>query len=592
MLSVIGGLVGGIGLFLLGMWLMTEGLKVAAGDALRTILHRGTRTPLRGLLSGAAITALVQHSGAVTVATIGFVNAGFLSLFQSMWVIFGSNIGTTMTGWLVALVGFEFNIAAFALPAVGLGMALRLSGPRTRRGALGQALAGFGVFFIGLGVMQETFAGIDDSIPIDQLDTEGFDAIVLFIAIGFLLTTAMQSSSASLALGLTAAATGVIPLVPAAALVIGANVGSTTTAALSVIGATSNAKRVAAAHIAFNLLTGLVAALLLPWLLGGILWLRDVLDLGASPAPVLALFHTIFNILGVLLIWPLARPLARYLAGRFRTADEDAAKPRYLDDTALAVPSFAVTAAVRELQRIGGLSLAIAQTGLAASQRIDPSLDGRLSVVDRLADAVGEFVTRIGPHQAPNEISEALPEVLRAAQYYQAASLAAHAADRLRTGLAGVASTPAANAIAAFRRRATQLLALADSTDDRFDVKALEQDLREVEQSYDELKAALLRMGTERVLPIPLLDQQLQQLSQMRRAVQQVVKAAQRLAGLSRLTRQATVAPPSDSTAGPPPVPAETAPPADPAASTLADPVDVAAPETPPPPPAAAPPPR
>lgn len=572
MLQTIGGLIGGIGLFLLGMWLMTEGLKVAAGEALQTILHKGTRTPLRGLLSGTAITALVQHSGAVTVATIGFVNAGFLSLFQSMWVIFGSNIGTTMTGWLVALVGFEFNIAAFALPAVGLGMALRLSGPRTRRGALGQALAGFGVFFIGLGVMQQTFAGLDDSIPMDRLDTEGFDAILLFIAIGFLLTTAMQSSSASLALGLTAAASGVIPLVPAAALVIGANVGSTTTAALSVIGATSNAKRVAAAHIAFNLLTGIVAALLLPWLLTAIVWLRDLLDMAATPAPTLALFHTVFNILGVLLIWPLARPLARLLAGRFRTAEEDAAKPRYLDDTALAVPTLAVSAAIRELQRIGGIARGMARSAIAEAPRIDPKLDGDLAAVDRLADAVGEFVTRIAPTHAPREIAEALPDVLRAAQYLQAVALAAHGADRLRLGLAGLTTTPAAPAVAAFKRRAGGLLDLADTGAEGFDLDALRHDLTEVEQSYDELKAALLRMGTERSLSIPLLDRQLQQLSQIRRALQQTVKAAQRLDALTALKRQALAPPvtPSDdsradtaetSEGAAPTAPAETAPP-------------------------------
>ena len=249
---------GGVGLLLLGMKLMTDGLKLAGGHVLRRVLRTWTRNGLRGIMSGFFITSLVQSSGAVTVAAIGFVNAGIMTLRQAVWVVYGSNIGTTTTAWIVALLGFEVNIKAFALPLVALGVGLWLSGGVSRKSAVGEALAGFGVFFLGVEMPSKPcsrWLGSGLLLP-------GHDAFqglpgpdALFAGIGFGLTFIMQSSSAAMALILTAA-TGGLPLDTAAAAVIGANLGSTSTAAIAVIGATSNAKRLAAVHVAFNLLTG------------------------------------------------------------------------------------------------------------------------------------------------------------------------------------------------------------------------------------------------------------------------------------------------------------------------------------------------
>ncbi len=164
-----GGALGGIGLFLLGMRLMTEGLKVTAGAMLREILARWTSTRFRGLCSGILITGIVQSSSAVTVAAIGFVNAGVLTLGQAMWVIFGSNVGTTMTGWIVAIVGFDIKIEAFAMPLLGIGMFLTLTGSSTRRCALGEAIAGFGVFFLGIATLKAAFSGLGQSIDLEGM---------------------------------------------------------------------------------------------------------------------------------------------------------------------------------------------------------------------------------------------------------------------------------------------------------------------------------------------------------------------------------------------------------------------------------------
>lgn len=183
---------GGIGLFLLGMWLMTDGLKLAAGPALEHILRTWTRTRLRGLFSGILVTGVVQSSTAVTVATIGFVNAGLLSLGQSMWVIFGSNVGTTMTGWLVALIGFKFKVELFALPMIGVGMLLRLTGESTRRGAIGLALAGFGTLFLGIDVLSNGFLGLQSRFDMQDVVMPGAAGVILPVLVGFMLTVLMH----------------------------------------------------------------------------------------------------------------------------------------------------------------------------------------------------------------------------------------------------------------------------------------------------------------------------------------------------------------------------------------------------------------
>lgn len=236
--ALLGGLAGGVGLFLLGMGLMTDGLRLAAGPALKRILTYSTKTRLRGLTSGALVTVLVQSSSAVTVAAIGFVNAGLLSLGQALWVLFGANVGTTMTGWLVALVGMKFKIDLFALPLIGIGMMLRLTGDGSRRGALGTALAGFGVLFLGIDMLKETFSGVAADVTLPQW--AGFAGVAAMVLIGILMTVLMQASAAALVLAFSAAQSGLVTLEAAAAVVIGANIGTTVTALLAAIGATPN----------------------------------------------------------------------------------------------------------------------------------------------------------------------------------------------------------------------------------------------------------------------------------------------------------------------------------------------------------------
>jgi phosphate:Na+ symporter len=517
--EMIGSLAGGVGLFLLGMGLMTDGLRLAAGPALERILARSTRTRVRGLVSGVLVTVAVQSSSAVTVAVIGFVNAGLLSLGQALWVLFGANVGTTMTGWLVALVGMKFAIDAFALPLIGVGMLLRLTSDGHRRGALGMALAGFGVLFLGIDLLKDSFSGVaaDFSLP----HWEGIVGVVAMVLIGILMTVLMQASAAALVIAFSAAQSGLVSLEAAAAVVIGANVGTTVTAVLAAIGATSNAKRAAAAHILFNVLTGVVALLILPWLLAFLGFVRDMLGLDSGPAAKLALFHTAFNILGVILIWPLADRLAGFLSGRFKSAEEDEARPRYIDKTVLAVPALALDALTRELHRLGGIALGTVRTAFAAAP---PLLEKDRQVADRLTMAIADFIAQLNRGGMAPESARRLPELLRVARYYEtAADLATEAAAALRE--TGGADGPAA---ADFRAEAEALLRRLDP-----DAPGGEVDLNPFEASYQRLKAELLVAGAEGRLDVLAMDAQLRAASALRRAVEQCAKARSLLSATS-----------------------------------------------------------
>ncbi len=533
-LDMIAGLLGGLGLFLLGMWLMTDGLRLAAGHALERILARWTRTPLRGLAAGALITALLQSSSVITVAAIGFVNAGLIGFTQAVWVIFGANVGTTMTGWVVALVGLDIRIEAFALPLIGVGMLLRLTGVSSRRAAVGTTLAGFGALFLGIDVLTDTFSGLGQEVQITAIARNTWLDVLAFVGLGVLLTTLMQSSSAALAVALTAAAGGLVPLTAGAALVIGANIGTTITALLAAIGATPNAKRVAAAHVAFNVLTGIVALVILPLLLALIEVLRTALGLVPDPATTLALFHTVFNVFGVLLMWPLSARLVQALQARFRSAEEDEARPHHLDVNVLHVPALALDALVLELRRIGVIALRM--TKGAISTEIAPgrqlAVDKRL--IDHLTITLGEFTSRLYRTSLSQESAARLPQILRVARYYDAmGELALEIANA--QGRVGQISDDALRAkTAELHSNAVTTLGLADTASAGFSLHACEQALTAYEAHYHQTKDALLSAGTAARVPVTQMEALLEQESFTRRAVQQAVKAAQHLHALAQ----------------------------------------------------------
>jgi phosphate:Na+ symporter len=524
-IMISGMLLGGLGMFLLAVTMITDGLKATAGPALREMLANWTRTPLQGIFSGVAITAIVQSSSAVTVATIGFVNAGIINMRQALGIVYGSNIGTTMTAWLVAIIGFKLNVDAFALPLIGLGMILKLTGGERKRASIGLALVGFGLFFIGIDVLKDAFGGLVDSIDLATFTLEGLAGVLTYFGIGFLMTVLTQSSSAAIAITLTAATGGVLDINAAAAMVIGANVGTTSTAALAVIGATPNAKRVASAHILFNLGTGVVALIILPVLFLIVKHAGVLLGLEDIPAVTLALFHTIFNILGVLLIFPLNGRLADFLANRFVTQEEMEGQPRYLDKVVAVSPPLAVNALALELSRIAAIVRRMGLEAISDRKRSSKRISIDDVVVRKLSGAVAEFITQLQKAELSQEVSEELALVLRAEQHLLASADQAALFARLQVDVASVKDGQLLAGIKHFYTGAASLMGLAKPGEADFSYAECERQLGQVQVDYEDLKAALLQAGAASRIPIPQMIHVVEQNSRLRRMARQLVKA-------------------------------------------------------------------
>ena len=515
MLSSVFQVLGGLALFLLAMEMMTNGLKNAAGHHLRHRLGHWTRTPLRGLFAGFVITGIVQHSGAVTVATIGFVNAGLMTLAQSLGVVFGSNIGTTMTGWLVSLIGFGFKIEAMALPLLAAGVGFKLISRNPRNQFLGEALAGFALFFLGLSILKTALESSALGFQNGNLISADY-GLPAFMLIGLLATVLTQSSSAALAIVLTAAAGGLIPLDNAAAAVIGANLGSTSTAALSALKATANARRLATGHILFNLVTGIIALLVLPAMLWLVNILTDWLDLEANPAVSLALFHTLFNVLGAAIMLPFTLPFARFLGRLFRSKEEDNAEPRYLDDTLVTTPELAIGAVDQEMKRLISHSRGLLRVCLDRESLEESDVRPKADAVRNLNLAINDYIGRLRAEKMHPSVVDALTLSIRTCRYLaEATELTLHLV-RLR---ALARRTDFETLEPVFNRYFEVIRVLVAS-----EAPAPEQ-FQEAETVYHQLKAATLQKMIRREFSSSLGDQVLDELSAVRRLTDQWSKA-------------------------------------------------------------------
>ncbi|KPQ29024.1 MAG: phosphate:Na+ symporter [Marinobacter excellens HL-55] len=515
MISSVFQILGGLALFMLAMEMMTNGLKNAAGHHLRHLLGTWTRTPLRGLMAGFAITGIVQHSGAVTVATIGFVNAGLLTLAQSLGVIFGSNIGTTMTGWLVSLVGFGFKIEAVALPLLAAGVGAKMISRNPRNQFLGEALAGFALFFLGLSILKTALESLAGGFTGEGIISPDY-GLAAYLALGLLATVLTQSSSAALAIVLTAAAGGLISLDNAAAAVIGANLGSTSTAALSALKATANARRLAIGHILFNVLTGAIALLILPGMLWLVALMTDGLNLEANPAISLALFHTLFNVLGAACMLPFTKPFARFLGRLFRSKEEDNAEPRFLDDTLVTTPELAIGAVDQEMKRLIGHSRGLLRVCLDREGLTGSDIRPKAEAIRSLNQAITDYIGRLRAEKMHLSVVDALTISIRTCRYLAEAT---ELASRLMTLRELDRRTEFAEQADLLAHYLDTIRALVASDGPAPDL------LADAETTYQHLKNSTLQMMVRRDVSTALGDQALDILSAVRRLNDQWNKA-------------------------------------------------------------------
>jgi phosphate:Na+ symporter len=513
--------------------MMTDGLKLAAGSSLRKILSEWSRTPLRGIFSGLMMTAIVQSSSAVTVASIGFVNAGLIKMRQALGIIYGANIGTTMTGWLVALTGFKLDLHAIALPMIGMGMFLRLTRRHGRVGSAGMALVGFGLFFIGVDVLKSAFDGLVATLDLSQIETEGVIGHASFLLLGILMTVLTQSSSASIAITITAAASGVVSLPVAAVMVIGANVGTTSTAVLASIGATSNAKRVAAVQVIFNIGTAVVALALLPLLFWLIAELGDMLGMERRPEITLALFHTAFNILGVMLVFPVNDRLASFVEKHFVSWEERESHPRFLDSNVASTPVLAVNALVLELELIGSRISEAYKTALTINESSLPKIEQELHVVAMLSTQVSKFIVSIEQVALTEVTTKQLATLMRVDQYLLncAMSIRQFAQTMVKVEALEDSALKAGN-----QRFFNHVMDFVSS--ERFsqgvDINKVEHRYRELQAEHDLAKAELLLAGTKSKVSLRQMTDHIDILAQVSRFAQQWLKAEVRLNELQR----------------------------------------------------------
>ncbi|MEA3513684.1 MAG: Na/Pi symporter [Campylobacterota bacterium] len=345
-------IVAGIAIFLIGMVFMEDGFKLFSGGLLERVLEKSTSTVPKAVGTGFLATAVVQSSSLISIIVISFLSAELITLAGAVGVVFGSNIGTTTTAWIVSAFGVKIKIAHYAMPMLIFGVVFRFSSNKSLQG-LGNVLVGLGFVFLGIGYMKEGFETLKEGLDLAAYAIDGYLGVLVYILLGAIATIVIQSSSATVALIITALATGQIEYINGLELAIGANIGTTVTAVLGALSSNSNGKRLAVAHFIFNMITGAIAIIFLYQLADLVDVLSVSIGIGAEDyAMKLALFHTIFNLIGVLAVSPFTHRLVKYLKTLFVEEQPKIHRAKYLDNIVVTVPESALSSLQKELEHL------------------------------------------------------------------------------------------------------------------------------------------------------------------------------------------------------------------------------------------------
>lgn len=391
------GLIGGLGLFLYGMKLMGDGLENAAGEGLKTILEKVTSNPVMGVLVGTAVTAIIQSSSATTVMVVGFVNAGLMNLYQAVGVIMGANIGTTVTAQMVA-----FKLDHIAPIFVGVGAAIVLFSKSNKRREVGNIVLGFGILFMGMGIMGDSMKPISSSPQFkDFVVTVGNNWIVGLIA-GLAMTAVVQSSSATTGILIALASTGSITMEVALPIIFGCNIGTCVTALLSSIGTSKTARKAALIHLIFNIFGTL---LFIP-LRGQLTHLVQYI----SPTDVkrqIANAHTVFNVTNTLIMLPLSKYLILIVNKLIPGEDEiEKVGATYIDDRLLETPVIALGQAIKETIRMANKAKENLEISMKAFENNDDQLVSKVYENERIINALEQDITTYLVKLSKTELSD------------------------------------------------------------------------------------------------------------------------------------------------------------------------------------------
>lgn len=399
---IVASIFGGLGLFLYGMKIMSESLQNATGDGLKNILWKATNNRVKGLLTGMGITSVIQSSSATTVMVVSFVSAGLISLNQSIGIILGANIGTTVTGWIVALIGFNLKISSLALPAIGIGFFLRFLNKENVR-YWGEVLLGFGMLFLGLSIMSDAVRDLRDSEMVmnfmARYSADSFFSTVLVVMVGTAVTMVVQSSSATMAMTMTLAFNGLIDFTTSCALILGENIGTTVTANIASIGSPADAKRAARVHMLFNVFGVIwVLAVFKPYfiplvdlIVPGNPESSNATDRSAAIASHLAAFHSCFNIFNAMLFLPFTTVLARIAEKMVKERQKPGGEEfhlKYISTSILSTPAINIDQARLETRRMLGMVMNMFAMVMDIFNRPDQKLGDEVERIQLLEDHV------------------------------------------------------------------------------------------------------------------------------------------------------------------------------------------------------------
>ena len=388
----------GVAIFLFGMLSLEEGFKAFTGGVLERLLRRTTDRLWKSLAFGVVSTTLMQSSSLVSVITISFLSAGLIGLAAGIGIVFGANLGTTTGAWLVAGFGLKVNIAAYAMPMLVFGVILVFQKSKATKG-LGYILAGVGFLFLGIAYMKDGFDAFKETIDLSQYAIPGLAGLLIYTLIGILATVVMRSSHATLVITITALASGQVTYENALALAIGSNVGTTITAILGSLSANVEGRRLAGAHLIFNVVTGTIAIVLIKPFALTVGVISDAIGIAADDFTLrLAVFHTLFNLVGIVVMLPLLGRLVSFLERTLKPRTRHVSEPRYLTPSAMDFPDTAVEAVRNETLHI----YENARDIIAAGLYLRPTdLAGEVDLPARIAEPV---------HGSPTDIESAYDE--------------------------------------------------------------------------------------------------------------------------------------------------------------------------------------